>query len=164
MLSTERLAFRGQMEKLARVFGRDLSDELIADYWEVLQDVSLPHLTQCVSGYIRVGKYFPKPRDLRINPDRERVTVSTASPDTGVDDWTATLNRIGFALLTSSYRKGGPGMTDAQREAMVGEIRRIGKQLREGNPSTEEWAEMAPGVLVQLKRSATAGPAEYQRA
>lgn len=159
MQSAERPQFRAQIERVARVFERQLTEPLLDDYWQALRHLSLAALTARVDAHIRVGKFFPKPRDLLENPDGERRVVDTRSPDVDVDDWTMTLNRIAFAVLSTVH--GIPGTRSgnlasgyredsAQLRAFVAEKNRIAAQMREASPSREEWAEMLPAIKARL--------------
>lgn len=145
MLATERPEFRKVIEKLGRVYDRQISDDLLADYWDALRDIPLPQLRARVEGYVRTGKFFPRPRDLRENPDGERKTPDTRSPDVPVDDWTATLNRVLRNVLM-----GVNGVSDAALPALVAEKARIAAQMREAGTTAEEWADMLPAVRDRL--------------
>lgn len=145
MLASERTEFRGVMERIGRVFDRQVTDDLLTDYWDALRDMPLPQLRARADGYIRVGKFFPKPRDLRENPDGERRAVDTRSPEVPVDNWTATMNRILRAVLM-----GVCGVPDDTMQVLVAEKNRIARQMREADTTPEEWADMAPGIRDRL--------------
>ena len=159
MLSAERPQFRAQLARLGRIFDRQISDVLLDDYWQALRHLSLSTLTARVDTHIRVGKFFAKPRELLENPDGDRRVVDTRSPDVDVDDWTATLNRVAFAVLctvggipghrsgslATGFREDGPEL-----QRFVAEKNRLAAQMREANPSREEWAEMLPAIKARL--------------
>lgn len=140
--------FRSVIERMGRVYDRPVTNELLTDYWDALRDMPLPQLKARASGYLKTGKYFPKPRDLRENPEGERRVVDTRSPESNVDDWTATLNRMLRGVLMSSG-----AVSDSVLAAVVLEKNRIARQMREANPSREEWADLAPGVVASLRRA-----------
>lgn len=146
MLSAERPQFRAQLERLGRVFDRQISETLLDDYWQALRHLSLPVFAARVDAHIRTGKFFAKPRELLENPDGERRAADTRSPDVpGVDDWTATLNRVLRNVLM-----GVNGVPDETLEVLTAEKDRIAAQMREARVAAEEWADILPGVLARL--------------
>lgn len=151
MLATERGEFRAVMERLGRVFDRTVSDDLLTDYWAALQDIPLAVLRERVATHMRVGKFFPKPRDLRENPDGERRIADTRSPDPCVDDWTATLNRVLRNVLMTVG-----GVPDAALGELVAEKNRIAAQMRAGGTTADEWAGMVEVVKARLLAMAQA--------
>lgn len=149
MLATERTEFRGVIERLARVFDRDIGDDLLDDYWDALRDLPLAQVQARAAVCIRTAKYFPKPRELRENPDGERRTANTSNPCAAVDDWTATLNRVLTAVVM-----GVCGVPDDDLAALVAEKNRIAAQMREAGTTPDEWREIAGGVKQRLLRMA----------
>ena len=145
MLATERTEFRAVMERLGRVFDRAVTEDLLNDYWTACKDIPLGVLRARAEGHLRTAKFFPKPRELRENPDGERRVVDTRSPDTGVDDWTATLNRMLLAVLMACH-----GVPDEDLPSLVAEKNRIAKQMREAGTQAAEWSDIAPGVKQRL--------------
>lgn len=150
MLATERTEFRGVIERLARVFDRDIGDDLLDDYWDALRDLPLAQVQARAAVCIRTAKYFPKPRELRENPDGERRTANTSNPCAAVDDWTATLNRVLTAVVM-----GVCGVPYDDLAALVAEKNRIAAQMRDAGTSPEEWREITGGVKQRLLRMAT---------
>ncbi len=150
MLASEHGEFLVVMRKLAGVFDRAINAELMEAYWDALRDMPLATLRRRADAHIRTGKFFPKPSELRENPDGERRIADTRSPEVDVDDWTATLNRILRDVLMATQASCSP---DALRR-LVAEKNRFAAQMREADPSAEEWAEIAPGVVRQLREMA----------
>lgn len=151
MLAIERTEFRAVMERLGRVFDRTVSDDLLTDYWDALRDLPLPVLRARAESCIRSSKFFPRPRDLRENPEGERRVIDTRSPDVDVDDWTATLNRILRDVLMSVH-----GVPPDALPALIAEKNRYARQMREGNVTSEEWLDIGPGVTSRLLTQARA--------
>jgi hypothetical protein len=149
VLPGERNECRSVMERLGRVFDRPIGDDLLTDYWDALRDVPLPVLRERAARQMREAKFFPKPRDLRTNPDGERRVSDTRSPETGVDDWTAALNRVLLRVLMVVKPA-----DDSRLRALVAEKNRIAAQMREAQPTREEWREMVPGIVDSLSRMA----------
>jgi hypothetical protein len=73
-------------------------------------------------------------------------TPDTRSPDTGVDNWTACLNRIMRDLLMAY----GP-VSDASLAQLIIEKNRIARQMRELPPTPAEWCEIQIGVKARLR-------------
>jgi hypothetical protein len=66
--------FTKVLEKLALVFSKKLSDEVIAAYWEALKDQTLVTVSTLADRHIRTGKFWPKPVELR---PKDAVSPST---------------------------------------------------------------------------------------
>lgn len=105
---------------------RDIGDDLLDDYWDALRDLPLAQVQARAAVCIRTAKYFPKPRELRENPDGERRTANTSNPCVPDDDLAA----------------------------LVAEKNRIAAQMREAGTTPDEWREIAGGVKQRLLRMA----------
>lgn len=149
MLAVERTEFRAEMERLGRVFDRAVTDELLTDYWDVLRDVPFGQFKAASASHIRAGRFFPKPRELRFNPDGQRVSADTRSPDVAVDDWTATLNRMARDVLMARR-----GVSEETLTRFVAEKNRLARSMRDAMPTPEEWAEIGPGIVTRLREVA----------
>jgi hypothetical protein len=80
MIDRERGEFVLILNRLAVTFGKDVTPELGAAYWEALKDLELATVKQCAEGHCRRGKFFPKPVELRP-PASEPVVTRSAAMD-----------------------------------------------------------------------------------
>jgi hypothetical protein len=67
-------AFRTLLERLAKLYGKKLDDELVQMYWRALKDQSLTTVTERVESHIRYAKFFPKPFEIRPKDDAPEPT------------------------------------------------------------------------------------------
>jgi len=72
--------FRTLMEKLAAVYGKDLTDALVSAGWEALRDLPFARVRQLADQHLRRSKFFPKPSELRPKEDLP-PTVRTPAMD-----------------------------------------------------------------------------------
>lgn len=68
MIQTDGTAFRGQLTRLARLMRPPAPvEDLVAEYWRVLEPLSLEEFTAAVTHWIDDETRFPKPADLKIS-------------------------------------------------------------------------------------------------
>jgi hypothetical protein len=72
--------FQALMAKLAEVYGKTLTDELVRACWDALRDLPFARVRQLAEQHLRRGKFFPKPVDLRPKED-PTPTVRTPAMD-----------------------------------------------------------------------------------
>jgi hypothetical protein len=154
MLAAERPQFVAILGRLGKVFDRTLDADTLDAYWEALRDLPLEALRARAETCIRVAKFFPKPRELRENPEGERRVVDTRSPDAGVDAWGATLNRCMLRVVIGRLVRTHQAVDDPRLSAMMAYKNRVAAQMREANTSADEWRDMVPGVIAELERLA----------
>lgn len=156
MLTTERPEFRKVMERLGRVFARQVTEELLDDYWLALRHLPLSVLQHRALWCVQHSKYFPRPRELVENPDNDRQNVNTYEPPPPtVDDWDATLNRVMMRVLLSRFHR--CERIDAEAlPAMIEWKRHVAAQMREAKATQEDWVELLPSVTSELHRRAAA--------
>lgn len=65
MYRSDFAALRQLLERLAEVYGKALTDTLVASYWDALRDLPLAQVEELAKGHVKCGKFFPKPVDLR---------------------------------------------------------------------------------------------------
>lgn len=66
--------FKALMSRVAAVYSKKLSDELVQGFWTALRDQSLTTITELANAHIRYGKFFPKPIELRPKDDKPAAT------------------------------------------------------------------------------------------
>lgn len=65
MNSSDYERFVSIMETLAQVYGKKLTNEQIAVYWQALEDRDIADVERRISDHVKRAKFFPKPRELR---------------------------------------------------------------------------------------------------
>jgi hypothetical protein len=71
-------AFVKVLQKIALIFSKKISDELVAAYWDALKDQSLATVTMLADRHAKTQKFWPKPFELR-----PKDTISPATGDDG---------------------------------------------------------------------------------
>lgn len=154
MLTTERQEFRKTLERLGRVFSRQITEELLDDYWIALRDLPLAAFQRRATWCTQHGKYFPRPRELLDNPDNDRRNADTYNaPPPEVDDWEATLNRVMMRVVLGRIQH-GQRMEASALPAMIEWKRHVAAQMREAHATREDWADLLPSVTSELHRRA----------
>lgn len=72
--------FKALLERLAEVYSKKLSDELVSACWDALRDQPFSRVKQLADAHLRKGKFFPKPYELRPKEDPP-PTVRTPAMD-----------------------------------------------------------------------------------
>lgn len=62
-------AFAALMQRLAKIYGKKLDDDMVQGYWKALKDQTLSSVTERVESHIRYAKFFPKPFEMRPKDD-----------------------------------------------------------------------------------------------
>ena len=63
------------LQTVSDVYGKKLTNEQVAMYWNALRDRDIADVERRVSEYVKRGKFFPKPRDLRPIEAEQREVV-----------------------------------------------------------------------------------------
>lgn len=66
--------FATLMRRVAAVYSKKLTDDVIQGYWIALKDQSLVTITELANTHTRYGKFFPKPNELRPKDDKPEPT------------------------------------------------------------------------------------------
>lgn len=67
-------AFAALMQRLAKIYGKKLDDDMVQGYWKALKDQALSTITERVESHIRYAKFFPKPFEMRPKDDAPEPT------------------------------------------------------------------------------------------
>jgi hypothetical protein len=67
-------AFATLMQRLAKIYGKKLDDDVVQGYWRALKDQTLTTITERVESHIRYAKFFPKPFEMRPKDDKPDPT------------------------------------------------------------------------------------------
>ena len=70
--------FKALLERLAEVYGKKLTDELISACWDALRDQPFARVKQMAEAHLRKAKFFPKPCELRPKEDPPPTTRTPA--------------------------------------------------------------------------------------
>lgn len=73
MYATDFDSFNAILGKLGAAFGKELTNEARAAYWEALKDQPLALVQERATAHARHGKFFPKPFELRPKDDKART-------------------------------------------------------------------------------------------
>lgn len=66
--------FATLLRRIASVYSKKLTDDVIQGYWIALKDQSLVTITELANTHTRYGKFFPKPIELRPKDDKPEPT------------------------------------------------------------------------------------------
>jgi len=73
MTSENISAFNLEIQAVAELYGKDISDERVLMYWEALKDLEWEEFKVNVSRHIKINKFFPLPSELRDSDDPEAI-------------------------------------------------------------------------------------------
>lgn len=76
MLSSEFALFETELAVVAKLYSKTLEDDLVQIYWSALKDIPFELFKAILRSYIKRGKFFPKPAELRPAGDKETIQVS----------------------------------------------------------------------------------------
>ena len=56
--------FAGVMNDLGSIYSRDITQDLVRVYWEILCYMERAHFERALKAVYRTAEFFPKPRDF----------------------------------------------------------------------------------------------------
>lgn len=69
MLSSEYAAFEIELLQVAKLYSKTLEDDLVEMYWQSLKDLPFDLVKARLKSYVKRGKFFPKPAEIRPKDD-----------------------------------------------------------------------------------------------
>ena len=95
MTATDRRAFAGLMQGLGEAFNEPVSEQRAAIYFAALEDLDIDALKAAVIAHVRIGKFFPRPAELREHvfgnvEDRAELAWSHLLAEVRRVGWTGT--------------------------------------------------------------------------
>ena len=66
--------FSALLNRVAAVYSKKLTDDVVQGYWTALKDQTLTTITELANSHTRYGKFFPKPIELRPKDDKPEPT------------------------------------------------------------------------------------------
>lgn len=81
MYQTDFEEFSKLMGRMAEVFGKKPSNDLVQAYWGALKDQPLSTVSGLAASHIRISKFFPKPFELRPRSEAKVVRDTKADAD-----------------------------------------------------------------------------------
>lgn len=77
MMAADFPHFENTIRRLEKLFSKKIDDEVIQSYWRALKDLSLAQFQRFAERHEKIGKFFPKPFELR--PKEEKAPVERDS-------------------------------------------------------------------------------------
>ena len=101
------------MERLGRVFGKEVDALLVKEYWPVLSWYGLEEISAAIDGAIAEETYFPRPATLR------QYIASHSAPPTYTPEPSPpqTIEDIAGGIIASGFIKTIPAMQRASEKA-----------------------------------------------
>lgn len=78
MLSSEFAIFETELATLAKLYSKTLEDDMVQIYWQALRDLPLELVKARLRSYVKRGKFFPKPAEIRPKDDASDGPVMSA--------------------------------------------------------------------------------------